>query len=168
MRYYQRQNHEQLINAVQEWESNHLFAPRMHIVKDALNAHCNGTYTLSIPALLPLIEGICNDYVRFNNLPVKFGNIEQVYNAAIGDVNSYDLSTWAIATTLLYQLKTSTYVYSPFEAELDKSLLARSTSRHTVLHGITINYDKPVNSLKLFLILDALSALNDIEVEEAA
>ena len=107
-------------------------------------------------------------YVHYNKLTVKFGKINQFYKASIGDVNSYDLSVWAIASTLLYQLETTTFVYFNFETELEKSMQSRSTTRHTVLHGITSNYDKPVNSLKIFLILDALSALNDIEVEVAA
>jgi len=56
--YYHRNNFERLKNTVATWETNPLFSSRMHIFKAALEAHCNGTYTLSVPALLAQIEGI--------------------------------------------------------------------------------------------------------------
>lgn len=160
--YYRRGNHHNLKKTVESWREHPLFAPRMHIIQGALEAHCNGNYALSIPALLPLVEGILNDYVSTNNLSARFGKIKQVYEAVIGDPGEYGLSTWAIANTLLYQLQSNTYEYTPFESELAKSIRNRKTTRHTVLHGIAVNYDKPSNSLRVFLILDALAALKDV------
>jgi len=157
--YYRRNNHRNLKLTIESWQSHPLFVPRMHIIHDALDAHCNGNYTLSIPALLPLIEGILNDYVCTNNLSAKFGKINQVYQAVIGNPDEYYFSTWAIVNTLLYQLQSNTYAYTSFESELTKSIRSRKTTRHTVLHGVAVNYDRPSNSLKLFLILDALTAL---------
>lgn len=160
--YYRRSDHHNLKLTVESWRVHPLFIPRMHIIESALEAHCSGNYALSIPALLPLIEGILNDYVSANNLSAKFGRIEQVYEAVIGDPGEYGLSTWAIANTLLYQLQSNTYKPTPFEIELAKSIRSRRTTRHTVLHGIAVNYDKPSNSLRVFLILDALAALKDV------
>ncbi len=168
MGYYRRNNYQNLVSAVERWQDHPLFAPRMHIIKDTLRAHCNGNYTLSIPTLLPQIEGILNDYVHSNNLSAKFGKIAEVYKAVIGDLDEYSLSTWAIANTLLYQLQSNTYVYTSFEGELAKSVRTRKTTRHTVLHGVAISYDKPSNSLKVFLILDSLTALKDVGDDEAA
>lgn len=161
--YYQRNGHKNLVAMVDSWRDHPLFVSRMHIIDDALATHCEGRYTLSIPALLPQIEGILNDYVHANNLSARFGRIQQVYNAAIGDLDSYSLSNWAIVNTLLFQLQTNTYVYTDFEAELNRSVNNRSTTRHTVLHGVTINYHQPINSFKVFVLLDALSALQQID-----
>lgn len=157
--YYHKNNFEKLRGTVTTWETNPLFSSRMHIFKAALEAHCNGNYTLSVPALLPQIEGILNEYVKVNNLTAKLGKIEKVYNAVIGDLDEYPLSSWAIANTLLYQLQTNTFTFTDFEAEFKKSAHSRKTTRHTVLHGIATNYDKPVHSLKAFVLLDALSSL---------
>jgi hypothetical protein len=161
--YYHRSEHKNLKGMVDGWQNHPLFAPRMHIIKDALRAHCQGIYTLSIPALLPQIEGILNDYVVTNNLSVKLGKIQKVYDAVIGDPDEYGLSDWAIANTLLYQLQTNTYVYTDFENELRRSANGRRTTRHTVLHGVTVNYHRPVNSLRIFALLDAISALGEIK-----
>jgi hypothetical protein len=166
--YYRRNHHHNLTLTVESWQEHPLFAPRMHIIQRALEAHCNGNYILSIPALLPLVEGILNNYVSTNNLSAKFGKIKEVYEAVIGDPGEYSLSTWAIANTLLHHLQSNTYVYTSFESELAKSIQTRKTTRHTVLHGVAIDYDKPSDSLRVFLILDALTALKDVHEEKDA
>lgn len=160
--HYQRNSHQYLIETVESWKSHPLFALRMHILNDALQAHCRGLYTLSVPALVPQIEGVLNDYVLKNGLVAKFGKIQQVYEAAIGDVDEYGLSKWVIASTLLYQLQTNTYVFTDFEIELKRSVNTRQVTRHTVSHGVALKYDRPIHSLKAFLLLDALSALQEL------
>ena len=160
--FYHRNDFERLIQTVEGWGINPLFAPRMHILRDALHAHCQGLYTLSVPALLPQIEGILNDYVIANGLVAKLGKIREVYNSAVGDLNDYDLIRWTIVTTLLYQLQNNVYVYTDFEGEIRKSMNRRRVTRHTVLHGIALRYDRPVHSLRSFVLLDALSALQSL------
>lgn len=159
--YYQRDSHRCLREAVRSWESIPLFAPRMHILNDALKAHCSGLYTLSVPALIPQIEGVLNDYVLANRLAARLGKIQQVYEAAIGDADQYGLSEWVIACTLLHQLQTNTYVFTDFKAELKRSVKVRHVTRHTVLHGVALRYDRTIHSLRAFLLLDALSALQN-------
>ena len=163
MGFYQKDSHRHLVETVETWNGHPLFAPRMHIIKDALQAHCEGRYTLSVPTLIPQIEGVLSDFVLANNLVAKFGKIKQVYSAVIGDVDNYSLSTWAIASTLLYQLQNTTYVSINFENELRKSVNTRKTTRHTVLHGIAPRYDRPIHSFKAFLLLDAIIALQELE-----
>lgn len=162
MGYYQRNNHRHLIETVESWESNPSFAPRMHILKDALQAHCQGLYTLSVPAITPHIEGVLTDYVLDNKKIVNLRIIKEVYEAAIGNADDYEFSRWMIATTLRYQLQTNTYVTTIFKDELRKSVNRRQVTRHTVLHGVALKYDKPINSLKAFLILDAISVLKKL------
>ena len=159
MGYYQRNGHQNLRTTVASWEAHQLLAPRMHVLTDALEAHCQGLYTLSVPTVIPQIEGVLNDYVRANGLVAKLGKIKQVYQAVIGDVDEYPLSQWVIASTLLYQLETNTYVPIDFRTELEKSINARRVTRHTVTHGVAFRYDRPIHSLRAFLLLDAVSAL---------
>jgi len=163
--YYHRNNHEILIAMVEKWKNHPLFLPRMHIINDALKAHCEGRYTLSVPALLPHIEGILNEYVIANNLSAKLGKVNEVCKAVIGEFNGETLSNQAIADTLLYQLQTNTYSFTNFETEFRKSANNRHTTRHTVLHGITTNYNKPIHSLRVFVLLDALSSLQEFETQ---
>jgi len=161
MGYYFKSEYANLKEAIEVWREHPLFKRRMQIVDDALEAHINGKYTLSIPALLPLVEGILNDYVKQHNLSVRCGKIKEVYEAVLGDPDNYSIVTWSVVETLLQQLRNNTYVYTNFEVELKKSDRQRVFSRHTVLHGIKTNYYSPSNSLRVFLLLDAISALHD-------
>jgi hypothetical protein len=161
--YYRRNNYSPLVEVVQRWRNHPLFALRTHIIEDALWAHRQGKYTLSVPALIAQVEGIMNDYVVANGLPVRLGKIKEVYEAVLGDSMDYDFSTWAIVETLLYQLRTNTYLPTPFEDELARPVRRRRSTRHTILHGIMPGYNRESHSLRAFLLLDALSALQQFE-----
>jgi hypothetical protein len=113
--------------------------------------------------LIAQVEGIMNDYVVANGLPVRLGKIKEVYEAVLGDSMDYDFSTWAIVETLLYQLRTNTYLPTPFEDELARPVRRRRSTRHTILHGIMPGYNRESHSLRAFLLLDALSALQQFE-----
>ena len=164
--YYRRKECACLAETVEHWRDHPLFASRMSIIEDALWAHRQRRYTLSVPALMAQIEGVMSEYVVVNGLPVKLGKISQVYEAVVGDPMDRDVATWAIAETLLYQLRTNTYLPTPFEDELARSIPRRHCTRHTVLHGIMPGYDRESHSLRAFLLLDALSVLRDLEISE--
>lgn len=87
MGYYHRDDFRNLRDMVNSWDENTLFTPRMHIIRDALKAHCEGRYTLSVPALLPQVEGILNDYVCATHLPARVGKIKEVLEAVFSDKN---------------------------------------------------------------------------------
>ncbi|HLC30604.1 MAG TPA: hypothetical protein VJM51_07470 [Dehalococcoidia bacterium] len=166
---YKQSGCKYLVDAVEKWNSHPLFAPRMHIIRDALWAHQNRKYTLSFPALIPQVEGIMSEYVISNGLPAKLGSIKAVYEAVVGDpAKNYPLFVWAIADTLLYQLQTNTYFSTDFAGELEKRIPKRRTTRHTVLHGIMPGYNRASHSLRSFLVLDALSALQEYRYEDQA
>lgn len=159
MGYYERHDYKHLREAVDSWNAHPLFVSRMHIIKDALDLHCEDRFTSSVPTLTPQIEGILNDFVIINGLEAKLGKIRQVYSAVLAEEDSLPLSSWLIVHTLKVQLETNTYAFTDFEIELKKTPPRRQTTRHTILHGITPNYDRPIHSLRAFLLLDALSAL---------
>ncbi len=159
--YYRRMNCAHLKVAIDEWRSNPLFNTRITIIEDAFWAHKQGKFTLSIPTLIPQIEGIMSDYVVRNHLAARIGKITEVYKAALNDAQ-YDLFvTRAVAETLRYQLANNFYNSTEFEDELKRAPSVRRISRHTVLHGINPSYAKESISLRSFLLLDALSVLND-------
>ena len=163
--YYHRKAFQNLKGMVISWQSDTLFAPRMHIFNDALDAHMKGQYTLSVPALMPQIEGILSELVNEYKLNARLGSIQQVYKAAIGDPDEMGLDTWAIAKGLLFLLENNMYINTAFGDEMTKPLRQRKISRHTVLHGINHRYDKATVSLNTFLILDAIFALMAFDVD---
>ena len=157
--YYHKDGFKNLEKAVDNWSINPLFTPRMHIFRAALKAHKEGDYVLSVPALLPQVEGVLNEYVKETGLSARAGKIREVYEAVLDDVDAPGLTTWSIVNSLLYFFQNNIYASTSFDAELRRSITNRSVTRHTVLHGIAPNYDRPVHSLRIFLLLDALSLL---------
>jgi hypothetical protein len=51
------------------WENCRPFVERRQVLQDAIDAHCNGKFTLSIPALVPQIEGVITDWLYSLKLP---------------------------------------------------------------------------------------------------
>ena len=145
---------------VESWRAHPLFESRMHIIDDALAAHKSKMYTLSVPALLPLVEGILTEYVTVHNLAARCGKIKQVYESVFSSSDDYSFSSRPIVLTILFQLQHNTYAWTNFEAEMQRGHHRRQITRHTVLHGISTNYDTLVTSLKIFTLLDAISALH--------
>lgn len=158
--YYHRKDFENMVVMVDSWRNHQLFKSRIHIIDDALAAHQNKQFTLSVPALLPLIEGILNEYVAVHNLAARCGKIKKVYKAVLGEADDYTLSSRAVVLTILYQLENNTYADTDFKTELQRSMQRRQISRHTVLHGVSTNYNTSATSLRIFVLLDAISALH--------
>jgi hypothetical protein len=156
--YYRRNNHENLRRTVESWRTNPYFSSRMRIFEQALEAHIKGNYALTMPTLFAQAEGIASEYVHRNGLPARLGKTQEVITEAIE--NSFTFSEMAIVDTLLAYVINSGYTYTDFTVEITKK--KRATTRHTVLHGIQPNYHSQTNSLRAFLLLDALSILKDV------
>jgi len=156
--YFRKNDHQNLYRMVESWEGNPLFARRrMKIIRDALNQHVKGKYTTSVPALIPQTEGILREYVHQSGLNLQ--SIREVYETAIGNTDDYLITDWIVARTLLFHLQNNTYAFTDFDTELTRSVGRRRTTRHTILHGIDVNYAREINSLRAFILLDSLNAL---------
>lgn len=158
--YYHRNKFQNLKAMVESWREHPLFKSRIGIIDDAVDAHQGRKFTLSVPTLQPQIEGILNDYVAIHNLSASCGKIKQVYKAVLGEADDYTLTVHAIAATILSQLAHNTYVHTDFREELKKSERRRKITRHTVLHGISTNYNTTSTSLRILVLLDAIAALH--------
>ncbi len=163
MRYYQNKSHARLKAMVSKWETNSLFAPRMKIIRDALNAHLNRQYNLSIPTLLTQAEGIAGDFALYHEIPTKLTN-KQVFTDALNETTVARMR-FAIHESVTTFVDTTLYANKKFETLPIRS--KERINRHVILHGRQVNYGTERNSLRVFLLLDALSALTiDLEDEE--
>lgn len=162
--FYRSNDYENLKRAVSSWNSFSIFSPRMHIFYDALDAHINKKWTLSVPSLLPHIEGIAGEILLANNLPLSKDLIivdkgYKTYPSSIlGKLSADKLTpTMDVAiTSLLNYLEGTLYEYKRFE-DYPKIRRLRTLNRHAVLHGFQLNYATRLHSLRCFLALDSLS-----------
>ena len=163
-RYYQERDYERLQSTVKRWKRNSLFAPRMGIFTVALKAHTRHEYELTIPSLLPQIEGLIADFasIRKNELnPFKVKNMIKILNTEIAcGFGGYIMLNGIIEyiDDVLYQTK---------HFEIIKSNRKQKMNRHLILHGRQKDYCYNIDSLRLFLLLDVLSVMLYVEDEKS-
>jgi len=165
--FYRRNNYAVLRHTIANWNSLELFFPRMHIFMDALDAHIAGKWTLSIPALLPHIEGIAGEILRANHLPIK-NSVTIVKNggknlpsSVFGSYHPTPESSisYTLTASFLDYLERTLYSYESFENPKVRTL--SKLNRHAILHGYNIAYANRLNSLRCFLALDSLSIFKE-------
>ena len=147
----------------------------MGIIYDALEAHVNGKYTLSVPTLLPHIEGIATEIVEKYNLPKldkpliyrakPYGKDgEKTYASRVFahvGISALDFEEWVAVESLLYYLEGTMYQSPRRRGKKLKDFATKDIlNRHSILHGTHTKYATPMNSLKCFLALDVLSLID--------
>jgi len=164
--FYRRNNWGILRDAVKRWKTYEFFAPRMPIFYDALEAHIDKKWTLTIPALIPHIEGIAGEILLANGLSFTKDAIiiskgQKTYpSSVLGKMRADKVTPTmdVIISSLLYYLEGTLYEYKDFK-DFPKIRRLRTLNRHAVMHGYQINYATRLNSLRCFLALDSLSML---------
>ncbi|MCK5397163.1 MAG: hypothetical protein KAJ33_02805 [Thermoplasmata archaeon] len=127
-----------------EWKRKKWIKARIPIIESVIAAHIEGNYNLSIPTLLPQIEGAIYDgygykgwvtyekFKKYSNGIISTGTHSESLRVALSEY---------IIKTLLVQFEYGKQVNS-------------SLSRHAILHGGDTSYGSSVNSLKLILLFD--------------
>ncbi|HVZ58731.1 MAG TPA: hypothetical protein VG935_03210 [Patescibacteria group bacterium] len=146
---------EYLDKVVNGWSTNKFFTKqRVKIIKDALHAHKNGQYTLSIPALLPIIEGICGDFCKTQNIHVNDSASSQKAKNAMQKLKT-DGKEY-VSELVLEFIENQLYINT---GNLRALRNKRFLNRHGILHGSYSGYADCARSLRCFLLLDVLTLL---------
>jgi hypothetical protein len=164
--FYRQSNWQILSNAVKTWELYEFFMPRMPIFYDALEAHINKKWTLTIPTLIPHIEGIAGEILLANRLALSKEAIiltqgQKTYPSSLFGKLRADKVTPTmdvIISSLLYYLEGTLYEYKDFK-KYPRIRRLKTLNRHAIMHGYQLNYASRLNSLRCFLALDSLSML---------
>jgi len=154
---YKKNSNKLLIETVKSWENNPLFKDRMIVIKDALKAHMNGLYTLSIPALLPIGEGIASDYCKEKGIDtssIRSKGDRKIINA-FQELERSGLYPFLFPDLFMEIIENMIYK----DTNLLKDPFHKKLNRHGILHGSYIKYYDAPRSLRCFLLLDALSGL---------
>ena len=164
---YERDNFSNLKSMVESWSKNPYFANRMHVIRDALEAHMEGKYTLSVPALLPLVEGILTEIVgrratRAEGISGWAVNaIQSMYMDMFHESSKDALVAFVSGSSVYGNIDAAYFTPSTFPTWLANQGLdgQQILQRHAILHGVQTDYNSKENSLRAFLILDVLSWL---------
>lgn len=157
---------DKLSDLVGTWEESRYLQDRWPIVTDALEAHKQGKYTLSVPSLLPMVEGMLISQL---GKPVTGGVKSLATNVIRGKYREGSIDLIAEAM-LAYLVSDKLYGNVPdqhfFPDKYSKWLEDQGLepgqvlNRHAILHGIHGQYATVDNSLRVFFILDYLAFID--------
>lgn len=168
--HYRRDNHAALEQAIVAWEDDPEYAARRHIFAQALQGHRAKLYALTIPTLLAQVEGIAGDFIHDSpaSAPApRLGKSSQIVrhaievagNAGITDPDNAEVLHVVLVEAVIEHVQQVSFESTDFAAQYADIRKRRALNRHGTLHGIQINYPSAMNSLRCFLLLDALYAL---------
>ena len=152
----QRHDSDYVSGRLDDWKRHKWITSRIPILEAAVNAHIQGLYELSIPALLPQIEGIIWDGYGSRDgchQPEEMRLAKSLLGDGLDFLN--EVARVFFLNTLLH------------EFELGQPV--PGLSRHAILHGIDTHYATVTNSLKLILLFDYfLSAFGVVSLGNSA
>lgn len=150
---------EHLRGMVTGWQKNRFFHRWRKAIDQALSAHMDKKYHLSVPALLIAAEGIAKDYCVFKNVYNKSmrSRPKDKIRAAMRAAQEIK-DDGLLADCLISALENRIYGDTD---RVKKSARGFShfLNRHAVLHGLSSTYGTKKNSLQCFMLLDVLNVL---------
>ncbi|MCW7494835.1 hypothetical protein [Leptospira soteropolitanensis] len=120
------------------------FENRKQIILDAIDAHFNQKYTLSIPALFPLIEGIIRDIQKIPK--------EKQFQCKFSKEDFSNKGLFMIADDLDYF---NAFINKLYEGQANST----EFNRNPVLHGFSLNYYSKEHSIILILALFEIATI---------
>jgi len=136
---------------IEAWFKLPYMADRRQIILDGLEVHKAGKWTLTVPALLPLVDGLMRrfrkEHLRRSKNPNRVMHADKFADY------------YRRNQPKLFGKSFANFVREHMFAKFDFSNGASPSSinRHAILHGETFDYATEVNSLKVFLLLDTIS-----------
>jgi len=124
------------------WETKPFLSNRIHILRSSIEAHINSNYILSVPALLPQLEGIIAE--NFKHKGIMRGDVYRKYLKQIMPEERTGFNR--LFSKLIFE-----YILNNFEYGQP---IVFDLNRHAILHGADVNYSNPTTSLKAILVID--------------
>lgn len=174
--YFRRDNYAPLSKLVASWQKH--FGDRSQVFEDAVWAHKEARYTLSIPALAAQVEGIIRkftgDYELKSGWKTKFLSLfnydskkpprfsqEDLQEVFALPLNERFERAEELRKHLILARINELFEHKPFSDPDANSVV----NRHVILHGVFEKYEE-IESLKLFFVLDLLHEAISIYKED--
>ena len=163
-RYYARENWRRLEEVLERCRNNSLFKSRVKLIEEALQAHREGLYNLSVTGLLVHWEGIAADYVKKHKLlPTIGGKTRHIILTALNNTpySIMDVRTFVGVSALMAYVEDSMFASVDFDKEHVRLQGENRLVGHAVRHGRQVAFGSRMNSLRLFLIIDVMTLLEN-------
>ena len=142
LQYFSEDNWASLERITESWSSIPYLRDRKGIIADALFAHRSGLYTLSVPTLLPFVDGLSAEILgsHSKNAVAKFAESRRANDPEIWVQGFCDFMAQVFYKGYRFGQDSAPYL-----------------NRHAILHGRVFDYPSALNSTRVFLLLDALA-----------
>lgn len=129
---------------VEGWAGVPYLRDREAIIRDAISAHKAGQFTLSVPAMLPLAEGLAAEI-----LEIADTNAVRVIAAdwRTAEAEAWSQEFWNVVEQVIYK----SYKFGKDHATY--------LNRHGILHGRVFDYANALNSTRVILLVDVVAGL---------
>lgn len=160
--YYHNQKYNKLDGIVLTWQDSPLFRRRKQILEDAIWAHMQKKYNLSIPVFHAQAEGILREIILDLDSEAVINTYKQLLSKANEIFDEEPCVFFNNKDQLTIVMNSSFYNNDnrPFGKMLRAKKDTIQPSRHNIMHGISRDYGTSVNSIKLILYLDALISID--------
>ncbi|MBM4242062.1 MAG: hypothetical protein FJ150_10475 [Euryarchaeota archaeon] len=160
--YFNKDECKELEDILNSWELES-FSNNKKIFQDALWAHKESKYTLTVPTLTIQVEGVIRsylDYISEHSIHPYKEALKKRYEESISE--NRGLESFIQKKNLEFLEKKLENFYQSFEPSKPKNF--DDLYRHPLFHGQYLNYHSIEISTKLFLFLDMLYwILDDLE-----
>ncbi len=155
-------DNERIKKTLEFWKSQPTISKRFPILKEAIEAHIDGKFYLSVSTLIPQIEGILRDSLtamdrndEFNSM--DYENMRKAITALI-DLWKLQSSKKDQAIILLNTLPDAVAdLYKEYDLHKEYDLpIKGKLYRHGVCHGLQTDFGSKKNSTRLILLLDRI------------
>jgi hypothetical protein len=141
------------------WKANSTkILNRIPLIEEAIEAHIDEKFYLSVSALIPQIEGLLRDALESMNMPADFNSMrkEDMKNAtsALKDLWKSQPHNLQEATLLLDSLPDA--VSDLYHEFVPTKSVQGKLYRHGICHGLQTDFGSKKNSLRLILLLDRI------------
>jgi hypothetical protein len=147
-RKFRSRRHRLLTRMVRNWRRISYLAQRSRVIREAIQAHKKGKYALSIPSLLPLLDGLSARIVGKiigPRKPILAKEAAELYHSAEKEV--WSDCVLSVVTGLVYR-------------HYDFAKRPPSTiNRHAIMHGEVVGYPTEANSLRVILLIDTFARI---------
>ena len=126
------------------WMSVPYLRERENIIHDAIDAHKKGKFTLSIPTLLPFVEGLSAEILGTcsKKAVARLTRERKAHHPELWEQGICDFVEGVVYKEYQFGTDSATYL-----------------NRHGVLHGRDLTYASAVNSTRVFLLIDAFAQI---------
>jgi len=170
VKFFNREKGKTLGDIVESWNAA-AFTDRKQFFIEALWAHQNARFNLSVSVLIAQVEGLIRDFVKtkFAFTHRSFNRVRAVFSSrfkVLTELLTENIATVEEVNAIVnyYNLKKLDELYDSYDPSSRQT--PERLLRHAVAHGLSLNYGKIELSTRLFLLLDMVhSMVKQIELQ---